>query len=44
VAARGIDKQNSKNKLWLSAGDVFLRMPADEVAASPHLSIRRPPW
>ena len=30
VAARGIDKQAGQGKLWLSAGDVFLRMsPAD---------------
>jgi hypothetical protein len=37
VAARGIDKQPSSSKLWMSAGDVFLRMPANDV--SPSLSL-----
>ena len=35
VAARGVDKQAAHGKLWLSAGDVFLRMSPADVRAAP---------
>ena len=34
VAVRGVDKlPSSEHKLWLAAGDIFLRMPRDDAKA-----------
>ena len=40
VAARGMQKEICQNKLWMSAGDIFLRMPAEEVPSALLLECR----